>query len=133
MLNAKLIFLKSVWKIEWSQKAFRVHYHPLDTNQNWGIIFIEEFIFVWHKRSIDAFNKMKMKRQEYRKFTVTASELPKLYIPIKTHKADFPGRPVLSQINEPMYNIWKELTKIVLPIAMKGRSFIKDSYSLQQK
>ena len=53
-----------------------------------------------HKRLIDAFNKMKMKWQEYRKFTVTAPELPKLYIPIKTHKANFPGRPVLSQINE---------------------------------
>ena len=36
-----------------------------------------------HKRLIDAFNKMKMKWQEYRKFTVTAPELPKLYIPIK--------------------------------------------------
>ena len=33
-----------------------------------------------HKRLIDAFNKMKMKWQEYRKFTVTAPELPKLYI-----------------------------------------------------
>ena len=86
-----------------------------------------------HKRLIDAFNKMKMKWQEYRKFTVTAPELPKLYIPIKTHKADFPGRPVLSQINDPTYNICKELTRILLPIAMKGRSFIKDSYSLQQK
>ena len=38
-----------------------------------------------HKRLIDVFNKMKMKWQEYRKFTVTAPELPKLYIPIKTH------------------------------------------------
>ena len=63
-----------------------------------------------HKRLIDAFNKMKMKWQEYRKFTVTAPELPKLYIPIKTHKANFPGRPVLSQINDPTYNICKELT-----------------------
>ena len=59
-----------------------------------------------HKRLIDAFNKM-MKWQEYRKFTVTAPELPKLYIPIKTHKANFPGRPVLSQINDPTYNICK--------------------------
>ena len=74
-----------------------------------------------------------MKWQEYRKFTVTAPELPKLYIPIKTHHADFPGRPVLSQINDPTYNICKELTRILLPIAMKGRSFIKDSYSLRQK
>ena len=86
-----------------------------------------------HKRLIDAFNKMKMKWQEYRKFTVTAPELPKLYIPIKTHKADFPGRPVLSQINDPTYNICKELTRILLPIPMKSRSFIKDSYSLRQK
>ena len=78
-----------------------------------------------HKRLIDAFNKMKIKWQEYRKFTVTAAELPKLYIPIKTHKANFPGRPVLSQINDPTYNICKELTRILLPIAMKGRSFIK--------
>ena len=46
-----------------------------------------------HKRLIDAFNKMKTKWQEYRKFTVTAPELPKLYIAIKTHKEDFPERP----------------------------------------
>ena len=74
-----------------------------------------------HKRLVDAFNKMKMKWQEYRKFTVTAPELPRLYIPIKTHKADFPEMPVLSQINDPTYNICKELTRILLPIAMKGR------------
>ena len=36
-----------------------------------------------HKRLLDAFNKMKMKWQEYRKFTVTAPKLPKLYIPTK--------------------------------------------------
>ena len=30
-----------------------------------------------HKRLIDAFNKMKMKWQEYRKFTVTAPRIAK--------------------------------------------------------
>ena len=80
-----------------------------------------------HKRLIEEFKKMK------RKYTVTAPELPKLNMPIKTHKADFPGTPVLSQINDPTYNICKELTKILNPIAMKGRSFIKDSYSFRAK
>ena len=86
-----------------------------------------------HKRLVDAFNKMKMRWQRYRKFKEPAPELPKIYMPIKTHEADFPGRPVLSQINDPTCNICKELTRILLPIAMKGRSFIKDSYSLQHK
>ena len=57
-----------------------------------------------------------MKWQEYRKFTVAAPEWLKLYIPTKTHEADFPGRPVLSQINDPTYNIYRELTRIFLPI-----------------
>ena len=42
-----------------------------------------------HKRLIEEFKKMKMKWQEYRKYTVTAPELPKLYVPIKTHKVVF--------------------------------------------
>ena len=54
---------------------------------------------------------MKMKWQESRKYTVTAPELPKLYIPIKTHKVGFPGRPVLSQINDPTYNVLQGINK----------------------
>ena len=70
-----------------------------------------------HKKLIDAFNKMKMKCQDNHKFTVTAPELPKLCIPIKTHKEGFAGIPVLSNINDPTYNLCKELTRILMPIA----------------
>ena len=41
--------------------------------------------------------------------------LPALYLLIKVHKDGYPGRPVVSQIDDPTYNICKVLTDILNP------------------
>ena len=52
-------------------------------------------------RIIEEFKLMGLKEKEYiyRYFLVTAAEIAKIYLPIKTHKPhdDFPGRPVVNQ------------------------------------
>ena len=50
---------------------------------------------------------------------------------IKVHKKNFPGRPVVSQVDDPTYNMCKELTRILNPLDESGRSFIKDSFALK--
>jgi hypothetical protein len=47
---------------------------------------------------------------ERRKYTVTAPSLADMYLLIKVHKQGFPGRAVVSQINDPTYEISSYLT-----------------------
>ena len=44
-------------------------------------------------RIIEEFKLMGLKEKEYRYYLVTAAEIAKMYLPIKTHKPhdDFPG------------------------------------------
>ena len=51
---------------------------------------------------------------------------------IKVHKENFPGRAVVSQIDDPTYNICKELTKKFKPISEAGNSLIKITYALKE-
>ena len=57
--------------------------------------------------------------------------LANMYLLIKVHKKNFPGRAVVSQIDDPTYNICKELTKILQPISSAGKSYIKNTYALK--
>jgi len=55
-----------------------------------------------------------------------------IYFLIKAHKKNFPGRAVVSQVNDPTYKICKILTDILNPIAKNGQSYVENSYDLKQ-
>ena len=77
---------------------------------------------------------MGLSKKEIRKYTVTGPDLAKLYLLIKIHKPEkgSPGRPVVSQIDDPTYILCKVLTEILNPIDEKAKSFIKNSYHLKE-
>ena len=85
-------------------------------------------------RIIEEFKLMGLKEKEYRYYLVTAAEIAKMYLPIKTHKPhdDFPGRPVVNQTCDPTYKLCKELQKIIHPLAIRAKSYIKDSFHFKQ-
>ena len=85
-------------------------------------------------RLVSAFKELGLQEKEYSRYLVTAAEIAKLSLPIKTHKPDdnYPGRPVVNQIDDPPYKICKELQIIIHPLALKAKSYIKDSYHFKQ-
>jgi len=66
-----------------------------------------------------------------RPYLVTAPVMANMYLLIKVHKENFPGRAVVSQIDDPTYQICKELTRILNPLDEAGDSYIKDSFHLK--
>ena len=54
-----------------------------------------------------------------------------MYLLIKVHKENFPGRAVVSQVNDPTYQLCKELTRILNPLDEGGDSYIRDSFHLK--
>ena len=46
--------------------------------------------------------------------------------------ANFPGRPVVSQIGDPTYHMCKILTKILNLLDEGGRSYVSDSFELKK-
>ena len=50
--------------------------------------------------------------KEKRKYLVSSPVLGHMYLLIKVHKKNFPGRAVVSQIDDPTYNICEILTGI---------------------
>jgi len=48
------------------------------------------------------------------------------------HKKNFPGRAVVSQINDPTYKVCKILTDILNPLTENGQSFIQNSFDLKK-
>ena len=71
-------------------------------------------------RLITAFKEMGLQEKEYSRYLVTAAVIAKLSIPIKTHQQNdnYPGRPVVNQIDDPTYKVCKELQKIIHPLAL---------------
>ena len=69
--------------------------------------------------------------KQRRPYLVTAPVMANMYLLIKVHKDNFPGRAVVSQIDDPTYLICKELTRILNPLDEAGDSFIKDSFHLK--
>ena len=56
----------------------------------------------------------------------------RMYLLIKVHKKNFPGRAVVSQIDDPTYKVCKILTDILNPIARSGESYVENSYELKK-
>ena len=65
--------------------------------------------------------------KEKRKYLVSAPVLGHMYLLIKVHKKNFPGRAIVSQIDDPTYKICKILTDILNPLAEKRDSYIQNS------
>ena len=86
-------------------------------------------------RLITAFKEMGLQEKEYSRYLVTSAVIAKLSTPIKTHKPNdnYPGRPVVNQIDDPMYKVCKVVQKIIHPLALNAKSYIKDSYHFQQR
>ena len=78
---------------------------------------------------------MGLEEKEYSKFRVTAAVVARLTLFIKTHKPNdnYPGRPVVNQIDDPTFKICKELQQIIHPLTIKAKSYIKDSYHFKQR
>jgi hypothetical protein len=69
--------------------------------------------------------------KEKRKYLVSAPMLGHMYLLIKVHKKNFPGRAVVSQVNDPTYKVCKILTDILSSLATTGKSYIENSYDLK--
>ena len=69
--------------------------------------------------------------KEKRKYLVSAPMLGHMYLLIKVHKKNFPGRAVVSQVNDPTYKVCKILTDVLNPLATNGQSYIENSYDLK--
>ena len=65
-------------------------------------------------------------------YLVSAPMLGHMYLLIKVHKKNLPGRAVVSQVNDPTYKTCKILTDILNPIAKNGQSYVENSYDLKQ-
>ena len=88
-----------------------------------------------HHKLVDHLILKQMELTEFkdrRCFLVMAPVLANMYLFINDHKKNFPGRAVVSQIDDPTYNICKELTKILQPISSGERSYIKNTYVPKQ-
>ena len=74
-------------------------------------------------RIIEEFKAMGLTEKQYKWYLVTAAEVAKMYLPIKTHKPheNFPGRPVVNQTCDPTYKLCKELQRIIHPLAVKAK------------
>ena len=88
-----------------------------------------------HKKLINQLKSMNIDLddfQEKRKYLVSAPVMGHMYLLIKVHKKNFPGRAVVSQIDDPTYKVCKILTDILNPIARSGKSYIENSYELKK-
>ena len=88
-----------------------------------------------HKKLINQLKDMGIEMDDFnekRKYLVSAPMLGHMYLLIKVHKKNFPGRAVVSQVNDPTYKICKILTDILNPIAKNGQSYVENSYDLKQ-
>ena len=88
-----------------------------------------------HKKLIKQLRIMEVDLDDFkekRKYLVSAPVLGHMYLLIKVHKKNFPGRAVVSQIDDPTYKICKILTDILNPLAINGQSFVENSYDLKK-
>ena len=88
-----------------------------------------------HKKLLNQLKDMGIDMDDFnekRKYLVSAPMLGHMYLLIKVHKKNFPGRAVVSQVNDPTYKICKILTDILNPIAKNGQSYVENSYDLKQ-
>ena len=65
------------------------------------------------------------KKERY-KYLSAAPVLANMYLLIKVHKKNFPGRAMVNQTDDPTYKICKILTDILNPLAIQSRSYIEN-------
>ena len=53
------------------------------------------------------------------------------YVFTKVHKKNFPGRAVVSQVNDPTYKVCKILTDILNPLVKNGQSYVENAAELK--
>ena len=71
------------------------------------------------------------KKERY-KYLSSAPVLANMYLLIKVHKKNFPGRAVVNQTDDPTYKICKMLTNILNPLATQSRSYVENSFELRK-
>ena len=71
------------------------------------------------------------KKERY-KYLSAAPVLANMYLLIKVHKKNFPGRAVVNQTDDPTYKICKILTDILNPLAIQSRSYSENSFELKK-
>ena len=87
-----------------------------------------------HKKIINQLRAMDIDLDDFkekRKYLVSAPMLGHMYLLIKVHKKNFPGRAVVSQVNDPTYKVCKILTDILNPLAKSGQSYVENAYDLK--
>ena len=88
-----------------------------------------------HKKIINQLRAMDIDLDDFkekRKYLVSAPMLGHMYLLIKVHKKNFPGRAVVSQVNDPTYKVCKILTDILNPLAKSGQSYVENAYDLKK-
>ena len=71
------------------------------------------------------------KKERY-KYLSSAPVLANMYLLIKVHKKNFPGRAVVNQTDDPTYKICKILTNILNPLAIQSKSYVENSFELKK-
>ena len=69
--------------------------------------------------------------KQWRPYSVTAPVMSNMNVLIKAYKENFTERAVVSQIDDPTYQICKELTRITHPLDEAGDSCIRDLFHLK--
>ena len=65
---------------------------------------------------------------EYKQLYVHTSIIPYFYGLIKTHKEDYPIWPIVFFIDSPTYQLWKFLSKILLPLTELANVKLKNTH-----
>ena len=85
------------------------------------------------QKEIDRLIKDGSLKDSAKHLLVASPRCSRFYLLPKIHKAGNPGRPVVSNISCPTYNISKFLSNTFKPIIQKSSSYIRDSTHLLQK
>jgi hypothetical protein len=84
------------------------------------------------KSILHQLQEMKIGKTDRRSFMVTAPTMPFVYLLIKVHKNEQPGRAVVNQIGDPTYKLCEILTNILNPLDEEGAAYLKDSFHLKK-
>ena len=75
-------------------------------------------------------SEKKLSKAEYDLLYCSTAQTPRYYALIKTHKINYPIRPIVSFIGSPTYQISKFLSKILTPFTNLASQKLKNSYIL---
>lgn len=62
----------------------------------------------------------------------STAQTPRFYALLKTHKENYPIRPIVSFIGSPTYQISKYLSKILTPFTNLANQKLKNSYQIRE-